>query len=933
MLEDQNIQNLISWDPTGTFFIVQDPTEFSKVVLPQYFKHNNFASFVRQLNMYGFHKLNTGVHMLQSGATEGWEFKHAEFRRGELDLLQNIKRKSSRPPQNKGMDDAITKDEKIEHLNHKVLELEEKLEKLHESYNLLWSETVACRLLQSKHHQVIANAISFLASVYREVLSDLAANRTGAELPSLTAKELAAFTISLQKFQRVALGRGNPSNASVPLTDGTERKSPLIPVKHFRDFSPKGSLSVILRTAYQYRTDVGWRRWDFANQDRKLQLLEMLDVIRAALEAEEFWVQPAIAFASDEVRERYASVVENMQAILVDDPAEATHIVEEVYEDAENESEWCRTLERRAGYVYLHYWYKPDSYDIWVPDNGQYLDPENEEDYEVEQTGEPNTELGAETIMLDTLIEDSPPHSPLMSRNDLSDPAEEDDDTGSVLSVSGGPSVVPHVTIVDLDRRISSRTRRYEFEPIVPAHLCNVPNSSEWSRLSRQRRWYLDESAAYSDAASMDGIAFAQPSLSLSETEIHDMEQHNLPDYFNGENESKSPELYLTIRNFVLNEYIRDPTHPIDFAKCAYELGAPIFDIIRLVSFLELHGIVRHQHVRKTMWCSQDIETLETVDLKEGGETISNLNPEDLVFKGLTRSTSPTPVNQCANCHAYLLDRRYRAKRPGNMLLCEHCYKDGKFQFSITGSTFLRVKAPSTDKWDERDDEIEDEPGSIWSDEELLALLDGVGQFPNGNWDWQKIARHVGTMRSAQDCLQKFLELEIEDPFDSRGRSISSAGDGHEAPISTMIYPLESAKNPLMTLIKLIAISHSTGVAAAAARTALHAMLSRTQEPPPPPVTTDEVGDVDEIHKVLWKQEEEVEAGSGSKLKEGEGTSELASDDVVTKALAGASREAMLLAELEEKRMEEKVSEMMEVKLEVLKVKLVSMKSRMGIPL
>ncbi|TPX68494.1 hypothetical protein SpCBS45565_g03097 [Spizellomyces sp. 'palustris'] len=62
----------------------------------------------------------------------------------------------------------ISKDERIEQLTNKVLELEEKLAKVHESYNLLWSETVACRLLQSKHHQVITNITSFLASIYRE---------------------------------------------------------------------------------------------------------------------------------------------------------------------------------------------------------------------------------------------------------------------------------------------------------------------------------------------------------------------------------------------------------------------------------------------------------------------------------------------------------------------------------------------------------------------------------------------------------------------------------------------------------------------------------------------------------------------------------------------------------------------------------------------
>ena len=55
MLEDRSIQHLISWSNNNDSFVMSPSNEFSKV-LAQYFKHTNISSFVRQLNMYGFHK-------------------------------------------------------------------------------------------------------------------------------------------------------------------------------------------------------------------------------------------------------------------------------------------------------------------------------------------------------------------------------------------------------------------------------------------------------------------------------------------------------------------------------------------------------------------------------------------------------------------------------------------------------------------------------------------------------------------------------------------------------------------------------------------------------------------------------------------------------------------------------------------------------------
>ncbi|KAI9777662.1 MAG: hypothetical protein M1835_005177 [Candelina submexicana] len=96
MLEDPNIQKLISWSPNDESFVMSPSNEFSKV-LSRYFKHTNISSFVRQLNMYGFHKVSDVFH---TGSPEStlWEFKHGNgnFKKGDLVGLREIKRRASR---------------------------------------------------------------------------------------------------------------------------------------------------------------------------------------------------------------------------------------------------------------------------------------------------------------------------------------------------------------------------------------------------------------------------------------------------------------------------------------------------------------------------------------------------------------------------------------------------------------------------------------------------------------------------------------------------------------------------------------------------------------------------------------------------------------------------------------------------------------------
>lgn len=180
LVESPLTDELICWDESGQSFHVKDQARFAKEILPLYFKHNNIASFIRQLNMYGFRKvLNTDAANLKLDKDD-MEFAHQFFVKGQEHLLDFIKRKvPSSKSGGAGGDEAV----KIEDVSSVLSQVNSvksrqdtmtvKLESLKLENEVLWREVATLRQMHMKQQQIVNKLIQFLVSVVGNKRSSL----------------------------------------------------------------------------------------------------------------------------------------------------------------------------------------------------------------------------------------------------------------------------------------------------------------------------------------------------------------------------------------------------------------------------------------------------------------------------------------------------------------------------------------------------------------------------------------------------------------------------------------------------------------------------------------------------------------------------------------------------------------------------------------
>ncbi|KAI1794697.1 hypothetical protein LXA43DRAFT_971185 [Ganoderma leucocontextum] len=236
IVNDPTNEALVKWSEAGDSFYIFNQERFAREILGKWFKHQNFSSFVRQLNLYGFRKISA----LQQGLlrtdndSDTTQFAHPNFHRGQPDLLSLIHRKRNPPVHNAQMDNStvgllhtpISQDyqgqnqavdvrsivEGINAIRRQQQAIAEDLSVLKQSNDALWKEAIEARERHAKHEDTINRILEFIAGLFGRAIE--ARGGSGGER-AIPAKRLL-----------IGDSRTNPSHCEVHGELGSREQSP-----------------------------------------------------------------------------------------------------------------------------------------------------------------------------------------------------------------------------------------------------------------------------------------------------------------------------------------------------------------------------------------------------------------------------------------------------------------------------------------------------------------------------------------------------------------------------------------------------------------------------------------------------------------------------------------------------------------------------------
>ncbi|CAF0791393.1 unnamed protein product [Didymodactylos carnosus] len=688
----------------------------------------------------------------------------------------------------------------------------------------------------------------------------------------LTKESLAHFALQLLQFQEENLGR---NTHDAPVTR--------IPMECFLDFRETGALYHIILGCYMYKSTHNWKKLDLTSHPRN-EIIKLFQHVQKLLIDKNVLTLPICYLRPDidkKLQIQLKQMIEKHHGKVASNEDDADHIVYHTLDDKrdidnERESEYVRVVEKRGRDCRLHYWFYPDSYDIWVPnldaeesekrdetfqgiwhvtanwvlDTAEFNEWMTEEDYEIdeEMAREGRIKLkncGKERKTLNELVPDrkDKPNMSVNTSNSASALASTTTNAASTTKKRSTQGLTKPRKIkpggidmddTDLSKDGENSLSQSNFDDQTLSKICRhiverfylllnvefyvlallsqkrediqLPKNTTLTDLNEE----ADENMAIDDQQH-DGSSFQKqtdpeaceqthhiiiPSYSawFDYNAINAVEKRALLEFFNATNRSKTPEIYMAYRNFMIDTYRLNPNEYLTVTACRRNLAGDVCAIMRVHAFLEQWGLINYQ-------VDADLRPSTMGPPCTSHFTILGDTP-----CGLAPVGHPKPPQREVQLFSIMYFKE--AKRE---------------ERDVESALGLRI-----DQYNKKLSVNPKTKAKDWTDQEILLLLEGLEMYKD---DWNKVCEHVGS-RTQDECILKFLQLPIEDPY--------LEGNGSLGPLVYQPIPFSQSGNPIMSTVAFLASVVDPRVASAAAKAALEEFCKMRDEVSPSFIETNQ---------------------------------------------------------------------------------------------
>ncbi|XP_041264505.1 SWI/SNF complex subunit SMARCC1 [Onychostruthus taczanowskii] len=351
-------------------------------------------------------------------------------------------------------------------------------------------------------------------------------------------------------------------------------------------------------------------------------------------------------------------IVKRHQGTVTEEKSKATHHVYPSPTSVDDD-EWLRPVMKKDKQVLVHWGFFPDSYDTWVHaseieaeiedapipekpwkvhakwilDTDVFNEWMNEEDYEVDENRksvsfrqrismkneEPvrspeRRDRKAAASTRKRKHSPSPPPTPVESRKKTGKKGQaalygkrrgqkEEDEQEDLTKDMEDPTPVPNIEEVVLPKNVNPK-KDSENTPVKGGTVADLDEQDEETVATGGKE---DEDPNKGDQSrSLDAgednvteqtnhIIIPSYASWFDYNCIHVIERRALPEFFNGKNKSKTPEIYLAYRNFMIDTYRLNPQEYLTSTACRRNLTGDVCAVMRVHAFLEQWGLINYQ--------------------------------------------------------------------------------------------------------------------------------------------------------------------------------------------------------------------------------------------------------------------------------------------------------------------------------------------------